>query len=262
MAAPVEFPERDSSAPRRRLYTKPPVVEAFIDIHVDRPSHVEAAALTAGLSSFHKDEEHLYPVRNAIMSGTYTVDPVTGHSTEQRQDLIGYRFISARQSEVVQVRKNGFTFSKVRPYTHWEQWRPEARRLWSRYCDLVHPIRVTRTTVRYINRIEIPEDQIHIENYFRTYPRVADIIPGAFARFLLRVELPQPDIPDAILVLSQGIVEDLKVGGGIVLDLELSCRVDMAPRDEGLWDALETLHDRENDAFEGCITDETRKLFE
>lgn len=263
MAASVEFPDRDPSAPSsRRVYAKPPVVEAFIDIHVDRPTKIESAALASALSTFQKDEEHLYPVRNAIMSGTYTVDPATGQSTEQRQDLNGYRFISAKQSEVVQVKRDGFTFSKVRPYTQWEEWRPEARRLWNRYCAIVHPIRVTRIAVRYVNRIEIPGDEIQIERYFKTYPKIADVVPGAFARFLLRVELDQPDIPDATLVVSQGVVENAKDAASIILDIDLWRRVDLPVKGDAVWEALEGLHDRENEAFEGSITDETRKLFE
>jgi uncharacterized protein (TIGR04255 family) len=263
--AAAQVPERNTAQTSpRRLYTNPPVVEAVIDIHVEKPAGIEPGKLAVTLSAFNTGEEHRYPARQAVMSGIRTVDAATGQSTEETQDLTGYRFIGASQSEVIQVRQDGFSFSKLRPYTPWEEWRIEARRLWERYCAIAGPLSVSRIAVRYINRIELPKDAFQVEQYFRTFPIIAAAVPGDVTDFLLRAELPQPDIPGGILVISQGVLRHLKRPGisVILLDLDLWRTVRLPTEGDPLWEALESLHSRVNEAFEGCITDQTREIFD
>jgi len=48
----------------------------------------------------------------------------------------GLRFQSADQLHVAQFKRDGFVFSRLRPYQTWEQFEEEAKRLWKLH---VHP---------------------------------------------------------------------------------------------------------------------------
>jgi len=78
----------------------------------------------------------------------------------------GFRFWSPDRQQVFQVRLDGFLFSRLTPYTEWEQWQPEARRSGDRYCSVVRPRSVVRIAVRYVNRVSIGADRVEPEDYF------------------------------------------------------------------------------------------------
>ncbi len=65
----------------------------------------------------------------------------------------GFRFDTADKLQVAQFTRNGFAFSRLKPYQDWEQFEAEARRLWRIYCELTQPSEVQRLGVRFINLI-------------------------------------------------------------------------------------------------------------
>src|SRR5258708_35248458 len=59
-------------------------------------------------------------------------------------------------SLVAQFRIDGFTFSKLEPYTTWEEVFAEASRLWQLYVAKAQPPEVIRVAVGCINRLRVP----------------------------------------------------------------------------------------------------------
>jgi uncharacterized protein (TIGR04255 family) len=196
-----------------------------------------------------------------MMTSQLTVDTATGASNTS-QELVGYRFFSSDKSAVVQARRDGFAFSKLPVYTDWEVWQPEAKRLWQRYREIAKPDRITRVAVRYINRVLIKRAGFDLGEYFRCFPEIPNSF-GAISAFLMRLELPQPGFEGGVLILNQGILDEKMVDSvPVLLDFDLSRRVDMSPADDRVWDEIESLHLRENKLFEDSITDRAREIFD
>ena len=61
-----------------------------------------------------------------------------------------------REREMIQLRVDGFTFNRLKPYTSWEKIFPRAYRFWKKYLDCVEPVGVTRLATRYINALDVP----------------------------------------------------------------------------------------------------------
>lgn len=74
-------------------------------------------------------------------------------SVRQHQNWHGFRFETADKLQVAQFTRNGFVFSRLKPYEDWERFEPEARRLWQIYRDLSEPSEIQRLGVRFINLI-------------------------------------------------------------------------------------------------------------
>ncbi len=74
-------------------------------------------------------------------------------SIHQRHQWHGFRFESEDKLHVAQFTRNGFVFSRLKPYENWEQFVAEAQRLWNIYCELVEPSEIQRLGVRFINLI-------------------------------------------------------------------------------------------------------------
>jgi uncharacterized protein (TIGR04255 family) len=238
-------------------YENAPISEALIDIRVELPGSVTVETL----QSIHDQVKDKYPrldkrmyIHGQFMAG----NDVSAVAT---QTHMGYAFTSADGKQVFQARLDGFTFSRLKPYGTWPELRDESRRLWSIYSDVAHPSTMRRVAVRYVNQIDIPLRQIDYKDYFRTTPEVSPDLPQGLSSFFMQLQFPQPEF-DGMLVLTQlAIPPPTPDTSSVVLDLDVSKQTQEPVSEDSLWPLLETLRDRKNDFFEGCITDKTRELF-
>jgi len=239
-------------------YANAPITEAIIDLRV-KPAEMVAARLSEVCESVSADYPHREEVFQAI--GQLELKPGISASASATQESIGYKSASADQRQILQARRNGFSFSRLAPYDRWATFRDEARRLWSTYREISTPQQITRLAVRYINRIDIPGDRVDLKEFFRTSPEISPDLPQMLDGFFLQLRLPCDDLPGTALI-SQSIVPPVRPGVfSVVLDVDLF-RNDSPPQDEaGVWEFFESLHDRKNAIFEACITNNTRELF-
>jgi hypothetical protein len=88
----------------------PPIVEAILDVQVIFPQGVELSAL-AGL---HENFQSDYPQKNEERIVQFGFEHQAGEPPKalaQDQGVRGYRFISEDGKQIVQCRKDGFTFN-------------------------------------------------------------------------------------------------------------------------------------------------------
>lgn len=244
----------------RHQYRRPPVVEALIDIHVAFAGAINVPVLRQVWAG----DEAQYPTEQQLMATQLTIDVGTGAPTSQTQEVMGYRFISSSQNAVIQARSNGFSFSRLPPYSSWNDWQPEAKRLWDKYREIMNPVAITRIAVRYINRIDIGSTGKHsFSDFLTTYPEIGPGLPQSVTGYIMQLQLPEPEMPGVTLQLGQGRVlntdDDV---ASILLDLDLFRVGEIAVQGDEVWHHLKRLHDRENELFEACITDLARETFD
>lgn len=241
-------------------YENAPITEALIDIRVELPASATSLEM---LESVHDRVKHRYPgkKKRIYLQGQFSAGDEVGASASQT--LMGFSFSSEDGKQILQARRDGFTFSRLRPYGSWPELRDEARRLWDIYGEMVKPEKITRVAVRYINQIDIPFsaiDYIDYKDYFRTTPEVSPELPQALTGFFMQLQFPQTDF-GGLLILTQTAVPPLNPAtGSVILDLDVFKETEMVS-DKDVWGLLETLRNRKNEFFEGCITERTRALF-
>ncbi|MGJ5673714.1 MAG: TIGR04255 family protein [Nostochopsis sp.] len=237
-------------------YSRAPITEALIDIQVRLPQEVKLDVLAQVYSSIQTE----YPKREEMLmfQGQIIAGASVGATASQSQ--IGYKVFSDDQKQILQVRLDGFTFSRLAPYDCWETFRDEAKRLWSIYQSLTHPEAIARLAVRYINRLDIPLPVGDLKDYLRTFPEVSPDLPQGLSGYFMQLQIPQDNLT-TMLILNQALVPPpTPEFVSILLDLDLFAERDI-PKDEiGLWGTLEQMHEQKNKAFEACITDHTRDL--
>lgn len=242
----------------RRRYAKPPIIEALLDIQVRFDRELDLTELQAVGAT----EEAIYPTREPLHNFSMVFDTQKGTSISSSQEFIGYRYWSSTRDRVFQVRSNGLLYSKLPPYTAWEEWRDEARRLWHVYRSQLNPSAITKLAVRYINRIDLPGGQKDMAQFLRARPEVPEDMRLAARQFGLHLESALEGIDGGSVSLRQGTAPHASADvHSVLLDLDLSRSSDIAVQDDKIWDYLQELHDRESELFESCITDATRSLF-
>lgn len=237
-------------------YNKNPITEAVIEIRAILADDFGVSRLEdfgRRVPSYSKKRA----IRRAVGSFHFSEAPSSSISDE----VIGWRFDDPEANRVVLVRKEGFAFSLLPPYEAWQPFRDEARRLWDVYVEITQPQKITRFSVRTINRIDIPKPVGDLKDWFRTTPEVSSDLPQSMSGFFMRVELPIPAI-DARAAINQTIVE-AAVPETIAILLDIDLLTSTVPDEpQEIWNAFDRLRDWKDHTFEACITDKTRELFE
>lgn len=175
--------------------------------------------------------------------------------------LTGFRFFSDDGGFIVQFRQDGFSCSRMAPYTGWGIAFAEALRLWPVYRQIAGSQTVERIAVRTINRMLLPSDRL--AQSWKTMLNHAPSVPDGFSagHFLSRVWTRDPDtgIPAWIVHAFQEPIVDGKAP--VVLDIDVFQDKVFAANAPELATSFEPLHQLKNRLFFTCLTEEAVTLF-
>lgn len=239
-------------------YENAPIKEALIDIRAELPADVTLDTL----EGLHRGLMESYPAkkRRFYVEGQFSAGEGEELGAVATRKQMGFQFLSADGRHIFQARLDGFTFSRLRPYGNWLELRKEARRLWDVYRSAVNPLKIARVAVRYINQIDIPLAVIEYKDYFRTIPEVSPDLPQALSGFFMQLQFPQIDFGGHLILTQLAVPPPSADTNSVILDLDV-IKEGGAASDDEVWELLETLRNRKNEFFEGCITDKARALF-
>ena len=237
-----------------------PITEAIIDFRVKLPEGFQAEQFS-GLEDRLRDQFPKVEKRNLMVShfGVEEGKPIP--PTTQMRGLYGFFFRSEDGLHVAQFRTDGFTFSRLKPYTNWERVFPEAYKLWDLYVETASPEFITRIAVRYINRINIPLPVKELTQYLTAPPKVPAGLPASLNSFLTRLVVSEPDtgIASTITQALEKVESDFVT---IILDIDTYRKEEFEISDENIIPAFEKLHEIKNRVFFSSITEDTVRLFE
>ena len=244
------------------VFPNAPITEALLDIRVELSNDINLETLERFHD--HNDINKCFPVkkRRESFTGGVKFSPEGKISTLQTSGgPDGYLFQSPTEKKIVQARLDGYTFNKLKPYESWNAFRSEARKLWDIYFQITDPVKITRTALRYINRIEVPIPIKNFNEYILTTPEIAPKLPQALNHFFMRLEIPNSDI-HAIALITQTMentTENQRLP--LILDIDVFSKINFINSDEEMWKEFEKLRKFKNDVFFNSITDKTKELF-
>lgn len=245
-------------ARRREHLRNAPIVEAVIDFRVLRREGVSPDRF-AGLQSaigpqyaqavpMHSIEAQLVLSQGAEPSSTAAAAP------------IGWQYRA--DSMVAQFRLDGFTFSKLEPYTTWNDVSSEALRLWAVYVRVAEPAEVVRVAVRYINRLQVPVPA-QISDYLAAPPQVPPPISQQLRQFLCRfvIDDARRNASAVIVQASEPLVGPPAIT--LLIDIDaFKENLAAAPEDPRLPEMFLQLRDLKNEIFFASITERTAEIYE
>jgi uncharacterized protein (TIGR04255 family) len=128
--------------------------------------------------------------------------------------------------------------------------------------EVNQPKGIRRIGIRYINRIEIPEEEVKLEDYLLAVPGLPTVIPQVFNTWVQRVEVPFPKHNGLLILQSGSLREKDTEGVAFLLDLDFLIQAAEPTPIRSAEEMIEIAHGEVETAFEACITDKTRILFE
>jgi uncharacterized protein (TIGR04255 family) len=234
-----------------------PIVEAVVDFRVLPQENVNSetfAGLTASIGNRYSQNSSLQSVegRFGIENGQFVNDL-------SKPTTIGWRYHS--DTEIAQFRLNGFTFSKIAPYTTWKEVFEEACRLWKVYLQIHDPKQVSRVAVRYVNQMRL-DAHAKLDEYLESPPLLPLPIPQVISEYLLRTKVEDLS-RGASAVIIQALEPQVDPSVlSVLLDIDAFREVNMAPNDPAILSIFQQLRELKNDIFFASITEKTAGMYE
>ena len=237
-----------------------PIKEAMIDFRVVLKEEIETERLDSAYSSISNE----YPKKETLLHGKFGLQFGEGEPVSKSVNPIGYRYTSGDGKYVAQFKVNGFTLSRMEPYTAWEDARNEAAKLWEIYHRVANVETITRVATRYINVIRIPMDALkEFGEYLTCPPKVPKALPQGVSSFLSRIVFHDPDI-GAQCILTQALeaadFENRLIP--IILDIDVFIERPFPVTGGRYWQEIDNLRDFKNRVFFESITSKAEGLFQ
>lgn len=236
-----------------------PIMEAIIDFRVQ----LSAGTTVSQLKDLHSRIKTEYPnvVEHRRWKGTFNIKQ-GNIQPPQTEDLgvSGYIFKSVDSKQIVQFRLDGFTFSRLKPYSEWDTVKAEANKLWDIYSS-AGVEKVTRVATRYINLVDIPLPVPQLEDYLTGLPSAPTLSLG-LSSFLNRIQVREATQEfDAIITQVLQPPSNPAVVS-ILLDIDAYKQASFDSPFDKAWETLENLRAFKNELFFNLITEKAVKLYE
>ena len=159
---------------------------------------------------------------------------------------------------VHQVRRDGYSFSRLTPYEDWERFVNAAKTGWQTYVDAFEPEELHRVVVRFINRLDFPLDEFRVnpDSFLTNAPRSPGTSGWEFANFSHSYALVVPGAPCMVKLnlakLSEPGQDRL---ASMLLDIEVLLTQPLSALGMNVDDALSMMRRIKNEAFFHSLTD-------
>lgn len=242
---------------KRPRLSKPPLREALIDIRLrnDLPAEFVDAVRRIALPNFSPSGE--------VKVGGVHLEIGAGKPSNVRltsDDVVGVRLQSTDSSKVIQLRRNGITFSVLKNYSTWDSFQDEARSLWRQFLRIAGDVVVARLGIRYVNVIETPMT-VDFDAYLTAAPRIPKELPQFYSGFFQRVVVPF-EKERASAIITQALEQATEGSLSTVLDIDVSANCSFAGDAAEIWDRFSALREIKNRAFFASVTPKTLEAYE
>ncbi len=189
-----------------------------------------------------------------------------GGQLEQKFQYLGWkglRLESADNLHIAQFNRDAFVFSRLQPYSKWEQFSAEALRLWRLHLQLTQPAEIQRLGLRFINRIMMPAKGARVEKYLQAPPKPPLELNLPFASFFHRDVLRVSGHP-YVINISRTVQPPQKpaaIDEALILDIDIFTNEPFDLQEEMLEQRLAQMRWLKNKVFFGSIIKDALKAF-
>lgn len=242
-----------------RHLDRAPISEALIDLRVK----LEDVFDVTRFKDLNKllGNDYTDPTPQQTFAAEFNFEKGGLKAAAKEPTLTGFVYQSKDSKHVAQFRKDGFSFSRLPPYTSWESVFAEAKRLWEIYIKTAAPTSVIRSALRYINRLDVPAGGT-LETYLAVPPRVPEGLESKLSSFLNRIILD--NVADEFTAVITQALEpsNQQAHLSILLDIDVFTHRPLEPSSQAVENVLNRIHDVKNKIFFNSITQRTAEIYQ
>lgn len=238
-------------------YRNPPLLEAACEFGF-RPADPWDDSVR---DRFHDRIRERYPSRGRSVRQNIEATPLADErGVGQTMNLSATEisvFADADRRTFVQLAPETLTVNVTTPYPSWDGVRPRIEEALDALANAIRIDALTSARLIYIDRFVLPSNA-PIDRYFTFRPHLAPAFPWLAADFYLGLHGTDPDGSAYTIELRSeqhgpGETDQYLMRSEYAIETEQSAEAGLA------W--IERAHERVNELFEACITDDMRDLF-
>ena len=229
--------------------SKAPVVEAVFDIR-------GVPSVTWNESNLQNELKQRLPdfPKHETMRETRFQIP-HGESAPVVDDFgcVGFKLHSNDNVHIVQFNKGSFVFSRLKPYSDWEQFSRAALRLWAVYYELLKPSEIGRIGLRFINRVAIKQPVGELADYYKYPPASIKELNWPLTGYLHHDVIEVPETAYSVNVIKT--VQNGQGEIGLLLDIDVFTQSHFAYNELRIIECMEEMRWVKNKIFFGSLTE-------
>jgi uncharacterized protein (TIGR04255 family) len=171
-------------------------------------------------------------------------------------------FLTDDRKVFIQVGPYLLAVNCLKPYPTWYGFKPKIEKAFNALINTVDVKGLQRIGLRYINRIEISNQQVRLEDYFEFYPFLSHNLPQNMINFAIQCLFPFSDGRDSCRVQLTNALPEKPDSISLLLDLDYFLAQPQAVSANETLKWVEKAHQQVEEIFEGCITERLREVFQ
>jgi uncharacterized protein (TIGR04255 family) len=257
----------DSSATVPPKYSKPPIVEAIIQLRY-------GSALTdAELNRIPKLLQRTYPKSKpeADIELAFEIKNSKDGSaaaSQARPSTVdkGARLLSDDDQRIVITRSRSILFAYEAPYPGWDQFLSEAQKVFDTVREKLGYRQVASVGLRYTNRIDVPlgasQETVVPGDYMVVGPTLPNIPISPAVRTYQLVADVDLHVDRLVGRIQAATLEAALINhASLLLDIDITAQHDVPQKPDELWKLVGRMRLAKNEIFEACVTEKARQLF-
>lgn len=236
-------------------YRKAPILEAVLEFRWSSSKSLEELRIALSSSAFEDFEE---PKSRNQLDTTVKLDG-SAYSHEKRQ--IGFEATLRDGLQIVFLEEQKFIFVQRAPYDRWEYFSERALALLAPTVEALGIEEFSRVGLRFVNRIDIPEQKIDTDDYVTVRFDGPRQDRGAIEELQMRVVKPSEKEGLHYALILATTKSPWPDYSSILLDIDVFTREPIPAKGEKLMHVLGEMRREKNEIFEECVTDRARDLF-
>jgi uncharacterized protein (TIGR04255 family) len=236
-----------------------PIVEAVIHWHAraqQKWDHDELSRELAGRLPDYPEQKEQHQV---LFEVDASLDDDAKPTATRHGGWLGFRHLSPDKLNIAQFNRDGFVFSRLRPYQDWETFEREARRLWRIFLGLAAPSEISRLGVRFINRIPIGANN-DLGEYLVDPPSRPLNLPIDGFLYQSTLNVPSHHLSVNIVKTVQGLSLATEEAG-LILDIDVFTKRPVSCDEAAMDDVLPKMRWLKNAVFFSLIKPEAIETF-
>jgi uncharacterized protein (TIGR04255 family) len=240
----------------KKGYARAPIVEAVFEARFSE---------TLSEREMERSRDHFkskYP--NVEDRSNIKIEVKPNNIVSSNATIAGYQMTAKNAVDVVLIQSASIGSIRRAPYTTWDELIDVARNNYDAFIKIVGRKTVTRIGARFINRFDIPTEEIEggdVVDWICTSVVLPDKLAKTIGPYSLAVNFVHLDTGVNVLVQSGIVAPALLKHVSINLDIDAYIDSDIPVHREKLWDIAPRLREAKNSVFESLITGKLRERF-
>jgi len=241
-----------------KVYIKPPVIEAVCEFRLT--SDTKWDLTIPGLVYEKLKEDFPIKEQREIQEFDVIQDPDGVKQRVKRSDRV--LFFKEDKKLFIQVGPHFLAINCLKPYPKWEMYKPNISKAFGVLSDVLETIKLRRIGLQYRNRIDIPGNNIDLDDYFEFGINLGRHITQPMVDFIAGCTLSFSENSDLCRIQLTNITSDIPETTTVLLDINYFLVKPRSFTKEETMNWIEEAHTRIEEIFEGCLKDKLRELFE